>query len=248
MNDYRYPQITAKDAAGKIEQLRSFLHQLVDKLNMTVAPTSQSAIAVNMANVPGSSAAAATFDEVKALIIKSADIADAFYEGYSKKLKGLYVAQSDFGVYTEQTAAELEMTAKDLRMAFENIQTIMSEADEFENATNQQLASITAQAAGINITIQQILTNGVDKVKTSMGYTFDDEGLKIRKEGRQMENLLDNTGMYVKRSGEVILQANDEGVVATDVTVNNYLIMGSHARFEDYSDGTDSNRTACYFI
>ena len=44
------------------------------------------------------------------------------------------------------------------------------------------------------------------------------------------------------------LQANNEGVVATDVKVRNYLIIGKHARFENYSDGVDSQRTACFFV
>ena len=63
-----------------------------------------------------------------------------------------------------------------------------------------------------------------------------------------MENTLDNTGMYVKRSDDVMLQANADGVIATDVSVRNYLIVGNHARFEDYSDGTDNARTACFWI
>jgi len=63
-----------------------------------------------------------------------------------------------------------------------------------------------------------------------------------------MENLLDNTGMYVRRSGQVILQANAAGVVATDVTVRNYLVIGTHARLEDYTGSTDGNRTACFYL
>ena len=59
-----------------------------------------------------------------------------------------------------------------------------------------------------------------------------------------MKNLLDNTGMYVTRSGQTILQANDKGVEAADVTVRNYLIVGDHARFEDYAAG----RTACFWL
>ena len=77
-----------------------------------------------------------------------------------------------------------------------------------------------------------------------MGYTFDDEGLHIAKSGEQMENRLDNTGMYVTRAEETILQANDAGVVATDVKVRNYLIVGTHARFEDYPE----QRTACFWL
>ena len=50
--------------------------------------------------------------------------------------------------------------------------------------------------------------------------------------------------MYVRRNGEVVLQANNQGVRGRDVTVENYLIVGENARFEDYG----GNRTACFYI
>ena len=59
-----------------------------------------------------------------------------------------------------------------------------------------------------------------------------------------MSNLLDNTGMYVRRGGDTILQANDRGVTARDVTALSYLVMGDHARFENYTAG----RTACFWL
>ena len=58
-----------------------------------------------------------------------------------------------------------------------------------------------------------------------------------------MENTLDHTGMYVRRGNKVLLQANHKGVEAADVTVRNYLIVGDHARFEDYGGGT-----GCFWI
>lgn len=112
----------------------------------------------------------------------------------------------------------------------------------------ESLTNIKLSSDGLKIIVQSIIDNGVGKVKTSMGYTFDDEGLHIQKEGQEIENLLDHTGMYVTRSGETMLQANANGVEATDVQVNNYLIIGKHARFEDYNDGTDGKRTACFWL
>jgi hypothetical protein len=50
--------------------------------------------------------------------------------------------------------------------------------------------------------------------------------------------------MQVLRSGTPILQADHNGVKATDVTVRNYLILGSHARLENYAGG----RTACFYL
>lgn len=112
----------------------------------------------------------------------------------------------------------------------------------------EKMTAVEQTAESVAIRVQKIEEDGVDKVVTSMGYTFDDTGLHIQKEGEEMDNTLDHTGMYVRRGDEVMLQANASGVQATDVTVRNYLIVGSHARFEDYNDGTDDKRTACFWI
>lgn len=110
------------------------------------------------------------------------------------------------------------------------------------------VAELKQNSGEISIAVKKILDDGVGQVTTESGYTFNADGLHIQKSGEEMENTLDNTGMYVKRSDDVMLQANADGVIATDVSVRNYLIVGNHARFEDYSDGTDSARTACFWI
>ena len=119
-------------------------------------------------------------------------------------------------------------------------------------AENDRLKTVctTLEQTGesLQLQVQTLTAEGTSRVKTSTGYTFDEDGLKITKQGQQMENLLDNTGMYVKRSGQTILQANSQGVAAADVTVRNFLIIGDHARLEDYADGTDFKRTACFYL
>lgn len=112
----------------------------------------------------------------------------------------------------------------------------------------EDMTELKQNSEEITISVQKILTEGISSVTTTTGYTFNADGLRISKSGYEIVNLLDNTGMYVTRSGDPMLQANADGVIATDVTVRNYLIMGTHARFEDYSDGTDSARTGCFWI
>jgi len=107
-----------------------------------------------------------------------------------------------------------------------------------------RLTALEQTAGGLALSVEQLRTEGASKIKTSMGYTFDDSGLRISRSGQQMQNLLDNTGMYVRRGGEVILQANDRGVTAVDVTVDSYLVIGDHARLENYTAG----RTACFWL
>jgi hypothetical protein len=99
----------------------------------------------------------------------------------------------------------------------------------------------------LDLAIQEIKTNGVECVDTKTGYRFDIDGLNISKTGSEISNLIDNTGMFVKKNGNNILVADKNGVEATDLHAKTYLIIGKEngrSRFEDY----DINRTACFWI
>ena len=128
----------------------------------------------------------------------------------------------------------------ELLLQVEGIAATVKNAD----ALQEQVTSVQQTAEGLTLQVEKLTQTGVGSVTTGAGYTFDDNGLRIAKTGQEMENLLDNTGMYVRRGGEGILTANAAGVQATDVTVRNYLIIGTHARFEDYPE----NRTACFYL
>lgn len=256
MSDFRYPFITEKDPAKQLKQIESYLRQLVDKLNTESRSSTGQVVSAGAIGSSGQkkpngqnkSPAEATFDEIKSLIIKSADIVDALYETYTKRLDGHYVAQSDYGVFVEQSMAEMQTSAARISTTLQKIESLEASDGEFQSMTRENMSQLAQQAESIQISVTSILTNGADKVKTQMGYTFDDEGLRIQRAGAAIENLLDNTGMYVTRSGETILQANADGVVATDVTVRNYLVIGNHARFENYNDGSGAGRTACFYV
>lgn len=113
----------------------------------------------------------------------------------------------------------------------------------------EDIVSVQQRTTDLSITIQHVIEDGAEKVSTKEAkYTFDDAGLNIAKSGEEMANKLDNTGMYVMRGNEIMLQANKDGVIGTDMTVRNYLIIGSHARFEDYTDNHGAAGTACFYI
>ena len=113
--------------------------------------------------------------------------------------------------------------------------------------TEEVLTEIRQSTNEVKLSVERIRTEGAPKVKTGKGYTFDDSGMHITDYQSDITNNLDHTGMYVRRGEEPLLQANKDGVVATDVTVNNYLVIG-HGRFEAYADSVDSKRTACFFV
>lgn len=129
-----------------------------------------------------------------------------------------------------------------------------------EDSIVKQISAIEQKADGINIIIEQISTQNpdgtysvdVNEVTTRTGYTFNADGLTIYKSGEEIKNLLNHKGMYVTRAEAntetAILTADNNGVDAINLTARQYLIVGSNSRFENYSNGTDEQRTACFYL
>lgn len=116
--------------------------------------------------------------------------------------------------------------------------------DQIEEIRKEVTAKMTAE--DVKITITEELSNGVDKVATTTGFTFDKEGLTIDKTGSEMSTIITEDGMTVFRSGDAVLVANNEGVKAEDLHATTYLLIGKYSRFEDYD--TAGARTGCFWV
>lgn len=166
------------------------------------------------------------------------------YKALSGKVMNLSVTVE--GLKAENREADGKTAS--LKLDVEGILSEVSRQQSQMETVKNQLTQLEQSSEALNIRVRTLTEQGSDKVTTQTGFTFDEKGLTISKAGTAMENLLDESGMYVKRSGEVLLQADQEGVKAVDVSVGNFLIVGDHARFEDYSSAEDENRTACFWI
>lgn len=137
MVDIRLPNITATDPEGKMSQMQSYMHQLVEQLNWALA-TVDNAVGGNTSNVAmtsqnGSNSeekAVDTFNSIKALIIKSADIVQAYEETIKRDFNGEYFADSDFGDYLEKTNSSIEENSKGVTSYYTNVQKI-EDADTY---------------------------------------------------------------------------------------------------------------------
>lgn len=139
--DLRLPNITALDDRGKIQQIQSYLYQLVQQLNwamQTMDTAQDTQVATGLVNTSGNTLQVSqqqkqdpesTFNSIKSLIIKSADIINAYYEVFKKRFDGSYVAQSEFGTYTEETSNLLEVTSTAISQLYTNIQSITDTLD-----------------------------------------------------------------------------------------------------------------------
>lgn len=130
-----------------------------------------------------------------------------------------------------------------LQMTTDVINT--SVQNDINELTNKVNAAMTAE--DVKIEIQNELANGTDKVITKTGFTFNDEGLTVSKDGSEMTTKIDEDGMTVYRDNEEMLKANNEGVIAYNLHAKTYLIVGESSRFEDYEKDGET-RTGCFWI
>ena len=135
----RLPNVTAQNDAGKLAQVQSYMYQLVEQLNWALNNIEAGNSVV--ANSKGKQMKAgtekkdpiATFNDIKGLIIKSADIVNAYYEEINRKLSGIYVAESEFGTYAEQTTKTTTENSKSITDLYNNIQQIVTDITDVEN-------------------------------------------------------------------------------------------------------------------
>lgn len=174
----------------------------------------------------------------------SAAINEKSFEAVAGKLLDMQMDVEGIRVENRETTGRLASFALNL----DGITTKVQGQEQTMGEITRNISQLRQDASEVKISLSAIQNDGVSQVVTETGYSFTKDGLHISKTDSGMENLLDESGMYVKRDHEVILQANDDGVKAVDVTVRNYLVVGEHARFEDYTSGTDSRRTACFWL
>ena len=131
----RYPNITGATPEEQIAQLKGYLYQLVEQLNIeSEAGAAAKTVAAHTTKDTKSDSGSleitpvGVFNQVKSLIIKSADIVEAYSEEIQKDLSGMYVAQSEFGTYAEKTDLQLQATSKDITALYDNVQVLRDQA------------------------------------------------------------------------------------------------------------------------
>lgn len=146
---------------------------------------------------------------------------------------------------TTEGLSQLSLNSHSISASVQSLEQTTS--SNFENVSEelnsiQKKLSTTMTTEEVGITISKTLENGVDRVTTKTGFTFNDEGLHISKSNSQMESLLDETGLLVSRYDTPVLVARAEGVNALNLTSRQYLSVAG-SRFEKYG-----KRTACFWV
>lgn len=143
--------------------------------------------------------------------------------------------------------SQLNISTGEISASVERVE--QTAQDNFDSVTEDivtltQKVEATMTAEDVTIAIQNEMSNGVNKVTTTTGFTFNEEGLTVSKSGSEMTTQITEDGMSVYRDGNEVLTADNTGVKAENLHATTYLIIGVNSRFEDY----EGNRTGCFWI
>ena len=141
------PVITTGKPEEALAQMQRYLWQFAEQVQLALEESGRREEAILQKAEDYSAkmqkdSPAATFGKVKDLIIKSAEIVEAYRTEITKTLAGQYVAVSDFGTYKEQTAAVITETDKNVTQNYTMIQQIETDVAGLESGIRQMNAYI----------------------------------------------------------------------------------------------------------
>lgn len=141
---------------------------------------------------------------------------------------------------------EIEIVAGEtaaIKLTTDSVQTSVVKLDnDMANVLAEVNTKVTADE--VSYSIQTALNDGIERVTTTTGFTFNEEGLHISKSDSEITTSITEDGMTVYRGNNEVLRADNLGVKAEDLHATTYLIIGKNSRLEDYG----SNRTGCFWI
>lgn len=170
----------------------------------------------------------------------------------------------------ERISSKVEETTKKLNDEYLTADKVNEKIDKIDDdytILESRVAQTELDSKSFKVSIETIQNTGVDKIKTSMGYTFNDDGLNIDRTGSDTSTVIDEAKIkvtdktggqpksllyagYVKEGDTEFSDYEGQTIVATsNLIVQNFLIIGSNSRFQDYYNETlGGNGTGAFDI
>lgn len=221
----RYPQITGNTPAEQMVQTKRYLRQLVDQLNFALQevgdryPTTANASSTSASfQADKEKQALLAFNDIKALIIKSADIVNAYYDEINTRLEGVYVAESDFGSFAEHTTQDIQENSTNIEQLFTNVQTIVTDLEGLESRLIEANAYINSGLLGYD------KNTGVPVYGLEIGQRNTIDGVEVFNKYAQFT--ADRLAFFDSNGFEVAY-VSDRKLYITTVEVTGELIRGA---------------------
>lgn len=160
-----------------------------------------------------------------------------------------FIDATDRITQVEATSASLLAQTGEIRGTVENVQkNIKTGLDGVNKDLNEIRNSVDTKmtATEVRTEISSVIKEeGITKVDTKTGFTFDLNGLTINSSESDINTNVNENGMKIKRNETIVLNVDNRGVDAENLHATTYLIIGDHCRFEE---NKSNGRIGCYYI
>lgn len=166
--EIRLPNINAQTDKEQLEQIRRYLYSLAQELNWGLSQIEKNSFSIDKESAIKQAVKASigevkqtpqsAFNDIKALIIKSADIVNAYYEEINRRLVGVYVAESLTGKYKEETEAKISANSREISAVFSNTQEINSKVSALEGVIQNDGSTTTIRSTDAWVKIGALAT------------------------------------------------------------------------------------------
>lgn len=141
--EIRLPELSGGTEAEQLRRIQNYLFTLAQQLQFAFdTVTQEQAAARETPSVKKKTEQAVNFAPIKALILKSAQLTEHFQQEVEKRLAGLYVAQSQFGTYRQETEQRITANSQMIEQKFSNLQQLESTVAELQSAVLEVSATI----------------------------------------------------------------------------------------------------------
>lgn len=208
-------------------EVYAYLFQMVQLLNMasdsisagTVVQAGSSGGTSGMASGNSANADVTAYNELRSLIIKTADTVHKEMDQLSTELKGSYVAQSDFGTYVEQLNAYIEANPDSISQYY----SFASVLDSSIKSVDEKLTLTNEDVAGLGLNIEDL-----DKSLQITDKNVEQLGESLTATDKNVETLgenLQSTDKNVDALGDDVKKVEDDFVKYT-VETKGYIRTG----------------------
>lgn len=242
MIDLRLPEInTSGNPAQQIASLQSYLYQMQQQLQYALETVEKEssetakAIAANAVSASEKSLNKSpqnTFNQIKSLIINSADIVSKYEEVIRRSLQSEFAAKSDFGDFRQWAENRIEANSTGISQNFSNVQQLSADLNGGISRIEDALNAIDGELTELYETTACI-SSGV--------LYYDDEGFPVygiyigQKNIRNGEQVFDKFAMFsadrlsfFDSSGVEVAYISDEKLHITNAEISGNLKLGKY--------------------
>lgn len=234
------PNITGGTPEQQMAQMKSYLFQVAEQLNWALSTlespntSGKSSVVVEASQTPTESEAQTTFNSIKSLIIKSADIVKAYSEQIDEilNLSGTYVAEATFpsgsATFVQETNNKISADSTRIDNLFINLQEITSNLEGVKN-------SLIEVTANIRTGLLDYDENGVPVYGIEVGQTNTIDDVEVFNKFARFT--ADRLSFYDQNDNEVAY-ISDYKLFITHAIISGSLTLGGFREEVNMVDGS----------